>query len=171
MTGIRAFAPLAVAALLIIGCGDDEGDGSADATTTATTTTAATVPGAEDAAALQEDIADLSDEEQITRVGEEWAGLFGNGDEAMCAYLHPDLGASASCANYVAGALTGGSELQASFEGATVESVEIDGGSTALAEFSNGHRVRFAQDPDGAWRVVETPRAASSGSEKVIEPG
>ena len=33
--------------------------------------------GADDAAALQEDITDLSDEEQITRVGEEWAEPFG----------------------------------------------------------------------------------------------
>jgi hypothetical protein len=93
MIGSRGvLAALAMARLLIAGWGDDEGDEAGEATTTP-----ASVPGAEDAAALEEDIANLSDEEQINRVGEEWAGLFGKGDEAMCAYLHPDLGRSSSC--------------------------------------------------------------------------
>jgi hypothetical protein len=66
--------------------------------------------------------------------------------------------------------LTESSELQASFEGATVTSVELEG-DRALAEFSNGNRVRFEQDSDGAWKVIETPEATSSGSGEVDQPG
>ena len=166
MNGFRAaLAVLAAAGLLVAACGDDEGDETGE-----TTTPAAAVPGGEDAAALQEEIADLPDEEQITRVGEEWADLFGKGDEAMCGYLHPDLGGPSSCADYTEGSLTQSSELQASFEGATVETVNIDG-ETALADFSNGNRVGFQRDPDGAWRVVDTPRATASGSDEVVQPG
>jgi hypothetical protein len=165
MIGLRVgLAALVTVGLLIAGCGDDD-DESGE-----TTTPAAAVPGAEEAAALQADIADLADDEQITRVGDEWADLFGKGDEAMCGHLHPDLGGASSCAEYVTGTLTQSSPLQASFEGATVESVEVDG-KTALAEFSTGNLVRFEQDPDGAWKVIETPRATQSGSDEVVQPG
>jgi hypothetical protein len=161
-----ALIALAAAGLIAAGCGDDD-DESSDETTTETTVSA---PGAEDAAALQEEIADLGDEEQITRVGEEWADRFGNSDETMCGYLHPDLGAGpTTCAEYIGGSLTQSSELQASFAGATVEGVEINGDS-AFAEFSNGHQVEFAQDPDGGWKVVQTPRASGSGGKEVVEP-
>jgi NAD(P)-dependent dehydrogenase (short-subunit alcohol dehydrogenase family) len=152
--------------LVAAGCGgDDEEDEAAE-----DTATTVSVPGAEEAGALQEEIADLSDEEQIARVGEEWADRFGNSDQVMCGYLHPDLGSGvATCDEYLGSSLTQSSKLQASFAGATVESVEIKG-ETALAEFSIGHRVELAQDPDGAWKVVQTPRAESLGSSKVIEP-
>jgi hypothetical protein len=159
-----ALIALAATGLIAAGCGDDdEGDGNGDETATLA------VPGAEEAAALQEEIADLSDEEQVKRVGEAWAEPFAEGDEAMCAYLHPDLGGPTSCSDYVTGSLTQGIKLQESFAGATVESVEING-ETAFAEFSNGHRVEFGQDPDGAWKVVETPRAVRIGAEKVRQP-
>jgi hypothetical protein len=165
MIGPRiGLAMLVTVGLLVAGCGDDDDDESGE-----TTAPAAAVPGAEDAAALQEDIADLSDDEQITRVGDEWADLFGKGDEAMCGYLHPDLGGATSCAEYVMGSLTQSSPLQASFEGATVESVEVDG-ETAFAEFSTDNRVRFEPDPDGAWKVIETPRVTGSGSDEVVQP-
>jgi hypothetical protein len=145
---------LALTGLVASGCGDDD-DGDEPA---GDQTTEVAVPGAEEAAALQEEIADQTDEEQITAVGEEWADLFGAEDEAMCAYLHPDLGGASSCAQYVIGALTGSSKLQGSFAGATVEGVEV-GGDTATAEFSNGEQVEFSRDSDGAWKVTETPRA------------
>jgi NAD(P)-dependent dehydrogenase (short-subunit alcohol dehydrogenase family) len=165
MIGLRVgLATLATVGLLVAGCGDDDDDSGE------TTTAAAAVPGAEEAAALQADIADLSDDEQITRVGDEWADLFGKGDEAMCGYLHPDLGGASSCAGYLTGTLTQSSPLQASFEGATVESLEVDG-ETAFAEFSTGNRVKFEPDPDGAWKVIETPRATQSGSDEVVQPG
>jgi hypothetical protein len=90
---------LALAGLVASGCGDDD-DGDEPA---ADQTTEVAVPGAEEAAALQEEIADQTDEEQITAVGEEWADLFGAEDEAMCAYLHPDLGGASSCGLYVQG--------------------------------------------------------------------
>ena len=142
---------LVLIGLVAIGCGGD--DDAEDQPT------ALAVPGAEEAAALQEDVADQSDEEQIEAVGEAWAELFGAEDEAMCAYLHPDLGGRSSCAQYVEGSLTGSSKLQASFAGATVEGVKVDGDS-ATAEFSNGKQVTFARDPDGAWKIVETPRVS-----------
>jgi hypothetical protein len=75
----------------------------------------------------------------------------------MCGYLHPDLGGASSCATYVQGALTGSTKLQQSFAGTTVERVDIKG-QAAVAEFSNGERVTFGQDPDGHWKVIETPR-------------
>jgi hypothetical protein len=78
----------------------------------------------------------------------------------MCGYLHPDLGGPSSCTEYAKGSLTGSSELQASFAGTTVDKVEVIG-ETAVANISNGEQVTFGQDPDGAWKVVETPRAGS----------
>jgi hypothetical protein len=50
-----------------------------------------------------------------------------------------------------------------------VDSVEIDG-ETALAVFDNGNQVEFEQDSDGAWKVVETSRTGSSGSNEVNQP-
>jgi hypothetical protein len=147
-----AFVALAAVALIAAGCGgDDDGDDSGQ-----DTATTLAVPGAEEAAALQEEIADLSDEEQVTRVGDEWADLFGNEEEAMCAYLHPDI--AASCALYVEGALTGSTELQRTYAGATVESVEING-RTAVAKFSNGERVEFQKDPNDEWKITSVGRA------------
>jgi hypothetical protein len=168
MVGGRvALVVLASAAGLIAGgCGgDDEGDDSGEGTTAALE-----VSGGEEAAALYEEIADLSDEEQIERVGEAWAEPFAKGDEAMCAYLHPDL-APEACkeAGYLEGSLTNGSELQESFAGTTVNSVDVRG-DTAIAEFSNDKQVKLMTDPDGAWKVVETARAASSGSDQVVQP-
>ena len=135
-----ALATVAAVALLLAGCGDDDESGS-DAGPT--------------------------DEEQITQVGNEWADLFGAEDEAMCDYLHPDI--SASCDLFLEGGLTGSTTLQRSFEGATVESVEVDG-ETAYAEYSTGNTVKFKQDPDGEWKVIETPRSAGSTSDEVVQP-
>jgi ABC-type glycerol-3-phosphate transport system substrate-binding protein len=100
-----ALVALAVLALMA-GCGGDDDSGDDSAQNTATTVT---VPGTAEAAALQEQIADLSDEEQVTLVGEEWADLFGKEDEAMCGYLHADI--AGSCTLFVEGALTGSTEL------------------------------------------------------------
>ncbi len=164
--GRVALLVLAATGLIAAGCGgDDEGDDSG-----ADTTTALEVSGGEEAAALYEEIADLSDEAQIERVGEAWAEPFAEGDEAMCAYLHPDL-APEACkeAGYLDGSLTNGSELQESFAGTTVEKVDVRG-DTAIAEFSNGDQVKLMTDPDGAWKVVETARAASSGSDQIVQP-
>jgi hypothetical protein len=154
MTGLRlSLLALVVTGLVVTGCGgDDEPDGNGEEQTTELA-----VPGADQAAALQEDAADQSDEQQVEAVGESWAEPFAAGDEAMCGYLHPDLGGPSSCANYVQGSLTGSSKLQASFADSTVEGVKVDG-DTATADFSNGEQVTFARDPDGAWSVVETPR-------------
>ncbi len=38
-----------------------------------------------------------------------------------------------------------------------MESADIKG-QTAVAEFSNGESVKFEQDPDGNWKVIQTPR-------------
>jgi hypothetical protein len=154
MNGLRlALVAFAAAWLVAAGCGgDDEDDESGE---DAATTLA--VPGAEEAAALQEEIADLSDEEQIARVGEAWAEPFAAGDETMCGYLHPDLGGPSSCTEYAVADPRQGS-LQASFSGTTVENAHVQG-DTAVAEFSNGEEVTFGQDPEGAWKVTEIPRA------------
>lgn len=160
-----ALVVLAAVGLIAAGCGDDD-DGDA---TSEESETALAVPGAEEAATLQEEIADLPAEEQVARVGDEWAQLYGNRDETMCGYLHPDLGGASSCTQYTDGSLTQSTKLQADFKDATVDSVEIDGDS-ALAVFDNGNQAEFKQDSDGAWKVVDTARAASSGSDEVIQP-
>lgn len=146
---LQAALVLAAIVLVAAGCGDDDDD---EATSEAS--------GGE-AAALQEEIADLSDEEQIVRVGEAWADPFAAGDEAMCGYLHPDLGAEGEpvCATFVSGDLTGSIAVQRSYAGATVDSVKVKG-QVALARFSNGERVEFQQDPEGDWWVVDPTETA-----------
>ena len=156
MKGARVWVlALVLVGVVAIGCGDgDGGEKNAE-----DQPTELAMPGAEEAAALQDDVSDRSDEDQVEAVGEAWAELFGAEDKAMCAYLHPDLGGPSSCALFVQGALTGSSKVQKSFAGATVEGVNVDG-DTATAEFSNGKQVAFARDPDGAWKVAETPRVS-----------
>jgi hypothetical protein len=140
---------VAAFAIALVGCGGDDDDNG----TSAATTTGAT---AADAEGLQNEIAGLSAEGQIERVGEAWVEPFAAGDEAMCVYLHPDLGASGkeTCSLYAEGALARSSILQASFAGTTVESVEVKG-QTAVATFSNREPVEFQQDPAGKWWVVD----------------
>ncbi|HYH62070.1 MAG TPA: hypothetical protein VD766_09410 [Solirubrobacterales bacterium] len=172
MTGLRlVLCLLAAVGLIGIGCGGDdessEDDGAATSTTTSTTVSDS--PGAEEAAAFQEEIADLSDEEQISAIGDEWAKLFGDGDEKMCGYLHPDISGETACSGYVNGSMTGSSELQSSFSGATVEDVQIEG-EEAFAEFDTGNTVKFTPAPDGTWAIIATPRAEASGSDKVNQP-
>ena len=151
MTGLRlAVVALVSTGLIAAGCGGDGGEEGEDGDDAA----AVAVPGAEEAASLQQEIADLSDEEQIERVGEAWAEPFAAGDEAMCGYLHPDLGGASSCAEYSGGASTGSTQLQRLYAGATVDNVEVTG-ETAVADFSNGEQVTFGQDPDGAWKVTK----------------
>jgi hypothetical protein len=133
-----------IVAIALVGCGGDDDE-----------TTAADAAASE-AAALYDEIADLPDEEQVERVGAAWAEPFAKGDEAMCDYLHPDI--AGGCAQYVQGALTGSTELQRSYAGATVESVEIKG-RTAVTKFSNGERVEFQKDPNDEWKVTSAGRA------------
>lgn len=106
-------------------------------------------------------IANLSDKEQIERIGQAWVEPFAAGEEAMCVYLHPDLGAEVSetCSFYTEGQLAQSRTLQASFAGATVESVDVKG-QTAVARFSNGESVEFQQGPEGEWWVVDPSKAA-----------
>jgi hypothetical protein len=145
-----ALVVLAAAGLLAAGCGgEDEAEETGEEATTLT------VPGADQAASLQEEIADLSDEDQVARVGEAWAEPFASGTEEMCGFLHPDLGGPSSCSEYI-GATGSPDKLQESFTGTSVEEVEVTG-DTAEAEFSNGERVRFGRDPDNAWKVTEWP--------------
>jgi hypothetical protein len=145
----RVLLVLAAAlALALAACGGDDDETAAG--------TAAEDAAATEAAALQEEIADLSDEEQIERVGAAWAELFAGGDEAMCEWLHPDI--AGGCSQFIQGGLTGSVELQQSYAGTTVESVEVKG-RTAVAEFSNGERVKFEKDSNDEWKVTRTPRA------------
>jgi hypothetical protein len=138
---------MGVVVIAIAGCGDDEDNGATGAATTTDTAAA-------EAHALQEEIANLSDEDQIERVGEAWSEPFAEGDEAMCAYLHPDLGGASSCTLYLQGQLTQSIKVQESFAGARVESVDVKG-QTAVADFSNGERVTIQQDPEGEWKVFD----------------
>jgi hypothetical protein len=146
----RLSAAMAAVALVLVamalvgaGCGGDDDD-------EATTDTQG------EAAAVQDEIANLSDEEQIERIGDAWVEPFAAGDEAMCAFLHPDLGAEASetCSFYAEGQLAQSAILQASFAGTTVKSVDVKG-QTAVARFSHGEPVKFQQDADGAWWVLD----------------
>lgn len=139
-----------ITALIAAGCGGDDENGNGDTTPEPA--------GAEEAAALQEEISGLSDEEQIERVGAAWAEPFAAEDEAMCAYLHPDV--AGGCSVFVQGALTGSSTIQRSYAGATVTKVTVDG-NTASAEFSNGEPVEFSKNPDGEWRITAVRRAGS----------
>ena len=110
-TLIALAAALATLSFAFAACGGDDDDETATET-----------PGEAEAAALYEEISDLPDEQQIERVGEAWAGPFAAEDEAMCGYLHPDLG----CSNQlVEGALTGSVAVQRSFAGATVSNVKV----------------------------------------------
>ena len=143
-----ALVALATAGLLAGGCGgEDEAEEPAGEATTLT------VPGVDQAASLQEEIANLSDEDQVARVGEAWAEPFAAGSKEMCGFLHPDIRGPSSCTEFI-GAEGSPDKFQESFAGASVEEVEVTG-DTAEAEFSNGKRVRFGRDPDGAWWVTD----------------
>jgi hypothetical protein len=133
---------LVLATALAAGCGDDD-----EATTEA--------PGEGETAALYDEIGDLPDQEQIEQVGAAWAELFAAEDEAMCAYLHPDI--AGGCSVFVQGALTKSTTIQRSYAGATVTKVTVDG-NTARTEFSNGERVVFEKDPDDEWKVIDVGR-------------
>lgn len=141
-----ALVALAAAGLLAGGCGGED-----EAEETGGEATTLMVPGADQAASLQEEIANLSDEDQVARVGEAWAEPFAAGSKEMCGFLHPDIRGPSTCTEF-----TGGSpdRLQESFAGASVEEVEVTG-DTAEAEFSSGKRVRFGRDPEGAWWVTD----------------
>jgi hypothetical protein len=133
---------LALGALGLVACGGDD-----DETTTE-------IPGEAQAAALQDEIAGLADEEQIKRVGAAWARSFAAGDAGACAYFHPDIvPAAASCSQFREGAFIGSIRIQRSYGGASVVNVTVKG-ETARAEFSNGQSVEFQKDPEGAWRVT-----------------
>jgi hypothetical protein len=136
---------LALGALGLAACGGDDGDEEE---------TTPEVPGTAQAAALQEEIAGLSDEEQIRRVGAAWADPFATGDEGACAYFHPDIvPVASSCLHLLEGAFTGSVRIQRSYEGASVTNVTVMG-ETAKAEFSNGESAEFQKDPEGAWRII-----------------
>jgi len=137
----------------VAACGDDDDE-------TATEETSSGQPGAAEADALQDEIADLDDEAQIRRIGDAWAEPFAAEEEVMCGYLHPDIApAPESCDQYLEGALTRSTVVQRSFAGATVSKVTIEG-DTAKATFTNGEPVLFAKDLDGAWRITEVSPAA-----------
>jgi hypothetical protein len=146
---IALAAALATLSFAFAACGGDDDDETATEIETPAAETE--TPGEAEAAALYEEISDLPDEQQIERVGEAWAGPFAAEDEAMCGYLHPDLGCSSQL---VEGALTGSTTVQRSFAGATVSSVKVNG-KTAIAVFSNGERVEFQKDPDEGWGVTD----------------
>jgi hypothetical protein len=149
---LTALALLLACGLIGLGCGGDDGDdgNGGDATTLA---------GAEQAAALQEEIAGLSDEEQIKRVGAAWAAPFAAGDEEACGYMHPDIAPSLdACSLYLEGALTGSTVLQRTYKGATVTDVTVMG-DTATTRFSNGESVEFQKDPDGNWKIIGASRS------------
>jgi hypothetical protein len=143
MTG-RVALVTGVVAIALAGCGGDDDE------------TTATIPpedrGAVLVAAFYDQLADLPDEEQIERVGANWAKPFSETDEAMCYYLHPDI--AGGCSELASGALTGSVGLQRTFAGATVKSVEVKGG-TAVAKFSNGERVEFEKDPSDEWKTTD----------------
>jgi hypothetical protein len=141
---VGSLALLLATALIAAGCGGDDDE---EATTPE-------LPGAAQAAALQEEIADLSDEEQIKRVGAAWAEPFAAGEEEMCAYMHSDLVPAPESCTAVTG--TSVDPQQRSYAGATVKGVTIED-ETATAEFSNGELVEFQRDPDGAWRIIAPP--------------
>ena len=145
-------ATLTLACLGLVACGGDDDDEGGETGGEGTTLV---VPGADHAASLQEEIANLSDEDQVARVGEAWAEPFAAGSEEMCGFLHPDLGGASSCSQFI-GATGSPSKVEGSFTGTSVQEVEVNG-DTAVAEFSNGGRVHFAPDTVGAWWVTEWP--------------
>ena len=138
---MRLATILTVVAIAVVGCGgDDEAQPTRD-------------PRLDDAAVVYAEIRDLTDKQQIERVGAAWADAFSKGYEAMCEYLHPDV--ADGCSEYLTAAST---ELRRSYAERSVESAEIKGRS-AVVTFSNGKKVDFKQDPNDRWMVVGTSRA------------
>jgi hypothetical protein len=142
---VRLATIISAVAIALSGCGGDD-DSEAPPRD----------PRLDDAAAVYAEIRDLTDKQQIERVGGAWAHFFSGGDEAMCEYLHPDV--ADRCSDYLQSGLTGSHRLQRSYAGTSVAKAEING-RTAVAEFSNGERVAFEKDPEDRWMVVRTSRA------------
>jgi hypothetical protein len=150
-----AFAVVLTVGLIGLGCGGDDDDGNGGDATTFT--------GAEEAAALQEEIAGLSDEEQIKRVGAAWADPFAAADEEACPYMHPDVApAPEACAILLSSDFTGSVRVRGSYAGATVADVTVEG-ETARAEFTNGELVEFRKDPEGEWKVSSARDVGAEG--------
>jgi hypothetical protein len=138
---MRLATIISAVAIALAGCGGDD-----DAKPTRD-------PRLDDAAVVYAEIRDLTDKQQIERVGAAWADAFSKDYEAMCEYLHPDV--AGGCREYLESA---SARLRRSYAGKSVTGVEIDGRS-AVASFSNGERVDFEQDSRDRWMVVGTSRA------------
>jgi hypothetical protein len=143
---VRLATVIIALAIALAGCGGDDDDGARSPQDRRL----------EDAAAVYEEIRDLTDKQQIERVGAAWAATYSRKDEAMCDYLHPDI--AGGCSELVQGALSGSSRIQRSFAGTSVVRAESKR-RRAVAEFSNGERVDFAKDADDRWTIVRTDRA------------
>jgi hypothetical protein len=120
---------IALAAVVLAGCGGD------DDTTADSSTPQATVSGRE------------ADERQIRQVVEKWAPLFGTGKRAMCRYLHPSI--AGGCDIYT-GAQP--SDYIASFASAEIISVDVDSGAVQL---SNGEQIEVRRSGD-TWAIADT---------------
>jgi hypothetical protein len=138
---VRPATIITVVAIALAGCGGDD-----DAKPTHD-------PRLDDAAVVYAEIRDLTNKQQIERVGAAWADAFSRGYEAMCEYLHPDV--AGGCSEYLEST---SARLRRSYAETSVTGVEINGRS-AVASFSNGERVDFEQDPRDRWMVVGTSRA------------
>lgn len=131
-----------VLAIVIAGCGGNEGGTTAHGGTTS--------PGNE------------SDESVITRTAEDWAEAYATNDPAYCEFT--PKGDVHLCRNVLAGGEP--TVYQTGYLNATVKQIDLNSSDQGIVTLSNGCKIEVTDEGGGDWRVSNSGGALAHGCEQ-----
>ncbi|MGH3430239.1 MAG: hypothetical protein ACRDQZ_22165 [Mycobacteriales bacterium] len=131
-----------VLAIVIAGCGGDEGG---------TTVQGGTTSSGEE-----------SDESAITRTAEKWAEAYATNDPAYCEFT--PKGDVSFCRNVLAGGEP--TVYQTGYLNSTVNQIDLDSSDQGIVTLSNGCKIEVADEGGGDWRVSNSGGALARGCEQ-----